>query len=227
MEIPLGTLSGISLVGLPGRDFAHSSAGVRLKINVAGYDLSVSGMRIMNADRVLLGLPRKFIAGADLAGQIGEVGVWAEAAINNPLYGNMRYTDFDSAYVQADVGMNYTFTNGLYAMLEYYYNGLGRQNRADYGARELVHLLAGEMAGLGRHYLFAGLKYQINGRYELSAFALGNLSDHSVMLLPSLGYSPTDNITLEVGTQIGIGSRTESEYGGVYPSAALSVTGFF
>ncbi|KMQ50455.1 hypothetical protein CHISP_2573 [Chitinispirillum alkaliphilum] len=226
-EIPFGVLSGLSLVATPGRNFEYSSGGFRLKTNAAGFDMSISGMSVMNADRALLGLPRKIMAGADLAGQIGEIGVWAEVAANNPLYEGIEYTDFDSLYLQADFGLDYTFINGLYMILEYYYNGLGRTDPEDYGARELLYLLSGEMAGFARHYLFGGFTYDINTKYFLSAFALGNLVDGSVMLLPSIGYDMSDNITVELGAQIGVGDKETSEYGGMFPNLLLTVTGYF
>ncbi len=226
-EIPFGALSGLSLIAAPGRNFEHSGGGFRYKTNAGRFDMSISGMSVNNADRALLGIPRKIMAGADLAGQIGEVGVWAEIAVNNPLYSGMEYTDFDSLYVQADLGLDYTFTNGLYMILEYYYNGLGRTDPADYGARELIYMLSGEMAGFARHYLFGGLSHTFGNYTNASLFALGNLVDASVMLLPSVSYDVSDNITAELGAQIGIGDKKKSEYGGMFPNLLLTVTGYF
>ena len=36
-----------------------------------------------------------------------------------------------------------------------------------------------------------------------------------------------DNIGIEIGAQIGVGDRERTEYGGVYPNAMLTVTGYF
>jgi hypothetical protein len=227
LEIPLGAVSGISLVASPGRDFSHASGGFRYKTNFQRFDISICAMRIMNSDRELLGLPKKIMAGADMAGQIGDVGVWAEAALNNPVYDWMEYTDFDSSYVQADIGLDYTFENGLYCMLEYYYNGLGRDDADDYGARDLVNLFAGETSGFAAHYLFGGTRFDIIDRFNISLFALGNLTDHSAMLVPSVEYLHSDNITLQIGAQAGIGDKQKSEYGGVYPNAFLTIRGYF
>ncbi|MDG5816551.1 hypothetical protein QA601_15745 [Chitinispirillales bacterium ANBcel5] len=226
-EIPLGMLSGVSLVVSPGRDFAHSSGGIRVKTNVAGYDMSISGMRIMNADRALLGLPGKFMAGVDLAGEIGNIGIWAEAAFNNPVYEEMEYKDLDSSYFQVDLGFDYTFNNGVYTILEYYFNGLGQDTKEDYNSRDLIHLLTGEMAGFAKHYLFGGVSYTFSNQFDFSAFVLGNLVDHSAMLLPSIKYLVSDNITIETGAQIGIGDKNLSEFGGLFPNFLLTAKGYF
>lgn len=227
LEIPLGILSGISLIASPGHDFKHSSAGLRIKSNLGHFDFSLSGMRIMNSDRVLLGLPPKIVAGADFVGEIGDIGVWAEAAFNNPVYSGMEYTDFDSSFVQAVAGLDYTFDNGLYAIAEYHFNESGCKDREDYGAKELIKLLTGEMSGFGRHYLFGGVQYSIANQYDFSLFALGNPTDRSVMLMPSVTFIPNDIISIEIGAQAGIGDHKKSEYGGAFPNLFLTVKGFF
>ncbi len=226
-EIPLGMLSGISLVLAPGPDFDHTSGGMRLKGNLGGFDLSISGMRIMNADRELLGLPEKWAIGADMAGQIGDVGVWTEAAVNNPVYDGMSYTDLDSLYVQADAGADYTFEWGTYVMLEYYYNGPGRGDPDDYGVRDLLYVFTGETAGFGRHYLMAGTRHTFGNYYRVSGFVLGNISDRSAMLLPSIAYDFSDNMTIELSSQIGIGDKKRTEFGAVFGNLMLTVTGYF
>lgn len=227
MEIPFGSVSGLTLVASPGADFEHSSGGFRLKGNVGRFDLSVCGMRVMNADMKLLGIPRKIMAGADLAGQIGDVGVWLEGAAINPVYSDMEYTDFDSLYAQIDAGLDYTFVNGLYFMFEYYYNGLGKHTSEKYGYIDLINMFGGEMSGLAQNYLMFGLTKDFLDYFMFSAFVLGNLNDQSAMLLPAIEYTFHDNISLKLSGQIGVGDKEKTEYGGVYSSGILTVTGFF
>ena len=88
----------------------------------------------------LLGLPARVIAGADMAGELGDVGVWTEVAVVNPVHQGQSYTNVDSLYMQADLGANYTFDNGLFIMGEYYYNGLGAWEPDDYTGTDLIRL---------------------------------------------------------------------------------------
>lgn len=227
MEIPFGALSGLSLVASPGPDMEHSSGGFRLKGNMGGFDLSVCGMRVHSADRELLGLPKKVMAGADMAGQVWDIGVWFEGAVNNPVYSGMEYTDFDSIFVQIDAGADYTFTNGLYIMLEYYYNGLGHHSSRNYNKADLYRMLGGEMQGFGKNYVMMGFRKSLWDDFVFSTFVLENVDDISAMLLPSIEYDFTQNLILNLSGQVGVGGIKDTEYGSVFSSVILSATGYF
>jgi hypothetical protein len=85
----------------------------------------------------------------------------------------------------------------------------------------------GEMAGMGQHYVFGGMSKEFFRYWTLAINALGNITDYSAMVLPSLEYSHSENLTVKLGGSIGIGDVRESEFGGVYSSGMLTVTGYF
>lgn len=227
IEIPFGDVSGLSLVVSPGTGLDQTSGGARVKGTISGYDISVSLIRSYTADAVLFGLPERIILGGDAAGQIGDIGVFAEATLINPCGKNQKYTDTDRLYVQTDIGCYYTFENGLYFITEYYFNRLGAQDRKDYNLTHLLHMLNGDMAGIGQHYGFAGITKDIFRYWLVSGYALVNISDRSVMLLPSIEYSHTENIIIKLGGSFAIGDIRESEFGGVYHSGMVTATGYF
>lgn len=227
MEIPFGSISGLTIVFSPGNNFDNSSAGLRLKGNIGRYDFSVSGMSIMNAEKALLGIHRKLLAGADLVGQIGDVGVWAEGAVINPMLSHGKYDNFDSLYAQIDAGLDYTFKNGLYLMLEYYYNGLGQYDYKKYTGSDFINMLGGEMVGFAQNYLMGGFRKDMFDKFMLTIFGLGNLNDYSAMILPSLEYDFNDNISMNLSGQISIGKKERSEYGSVNSSVMIIFTGYF
>jgi hypothetical protein len=83
------------------------------------------------------------------------------------------------------------------------------------------------MSGFGKHYIMVGAQATVFAKWGLSAFALANISDRSLMLLPSVEYQVHDNISAELMLQAGIGDQGQSEYGAVYPGVLLKVTGYF
>lgn len=226
-EIPLGNLSTMSIVASPGTDAKRSSAGVRLKSNLLGYDYSISFIRLYTPDAFILGLPEQVIMGADFSGEIKGIGIFGEAVAINPGFEGRKYTNFDTLYFQTDLGFYYTFENGLYLIAEYYFNQLGAKGRSDYSLKHLLHLLNGDMSGMGRHYGFTGISKEFFRYWKIELFSLGNLTDRSLMILPSIEYMHNDNISLKLGASIGVGDIYFTEFGGVYDCLMLSISGFF
>ncbi|MFH1759965.1 MAG: hypothetical protein ABIA63_02580 [bacterium] len=227
-EIPLGRLGQVAGVVVPGVNIRNTSGGLRIKQNIKGFDLSLCSVKMMTHDRALFGLPKKLLVGADMAGQIpGEVGVWAEVAFTNPVPDTLNYADFDSAFLQIDAGMDYTLENGLYLMLEYYFNGSGKSSAKHYNFMSLLNLFAGEVSGLARNYLFFGLRKDFLELFNFGLYINTNLDDKSAVILPSWEYDFTDGISINLGANLFIGDKKESEYGSFFSSSILRVTGYF
>ncbi len=224
-EIPLGDLAGLSLVTSTGNDFKHSSGGFRLKWYLGGFDMSISGISMMNADREMFGLKRKIVAGADLAGEIGPVGVWYEVAVANRIYNG--YENFDSLYTQIDLGLDYTFSNGLYLMGEYFFNSLGKESYTNYSINDMAAVAGGEAPGMGVHYIFGGLQQNFVGRVDVGVFGLVNVQEKAGMLMPEVKYTFNDHIELKLKGSIAAGSKRRSEYGSLRSSVQLEMTGYF
>ncbi len=176
MEMPQGlTLKGYTdNINMPAYNLGESStAGLKFKGFAAGFDFSLSyvwgrdGMPMatyntftpvdtmggitINSD---LSFYRTHIFGADLAGSIGGVGVWAEAAAFLPEREQIMTTDLSAmypmspvpvtqdsvmlekeVYVKFVVGADYNFANGSYLNVQYmhgFINERGADNLNDY-----------------------------------------------------------------------------------------------
>ncbi len=176
MEMPQGlTLKGFSdQINMPRYNLAKSStAGLKFKGFAAGFDFSLSyvwgrdGMPLATYNTFTpvdtmggisihsdLSFYRTHIFGADLAGSIGGVGVWAEAAAFLPEHEQIMTTDLSAmypaspvpvtqdtvmlkkeAYVKFVVGADYNFANGSYLNFQYlhgFINERGADNLNDY-----------------------------------------------------------------------------------------------
>ena len=176
MEMPPGlTLMGFSdNVNMPKYNLAESTtAGLKFKGFAAGFDFSLSyvwgrdGMPIATYNTFTpvdtmggisihsdLAFTRTHIFGADMAGSIGGVGVWAEAAAFLPENEVIMTNDLSAmyplspvpvtqdsvvlkkeAYVKFVLGADYNFANGHYLNFQYmhgFINERGNDNLNDY-----------------------------------------------------------------------------------------------
>jgi len=225
IQAPAGiTLGNVSTnVQLPGLSIADSvTAGLKVKGNLLGYDLSLSylygrqslpivnnvvvslaSMTSVNATAGLV-YPREHVFGADLAGSILGIGVWAEAAVFLPEkvtlmtnltglgMGIVQSTALDSSpYVKYVVGGDYTFPGNVYL------NG------------QFVHGLFQE-AGTGNlnDYFSVNLDWRLfDEKLKLTPlsfiFEVRNWSDipnnYAILAAPSVTIHPMDNAELVIG----------------------------
>lgn len=150
-QLPLGTTLGNQTTNkiTPSNNLENTIYGIKIAKNFWGYDFSMSYIRgrddLPVARKVELtpgpgGInitseliyPKTDILGFDLSGAIGNVGVWAEAAIFYPEE-VILVTDLtslgmglqesvaldDDPYVKYLIGMDYTFSNGQYLNVQY------------------------------------------------------------------------------------------------------------
>lgn len=209
-EIPLGDVSGLSMVLVPSKDMDNASYALRLYTNVFDYDIAIVAGRFRDRE----------VYGIDFSGQIWDVAVYGELALNmedtqdeymvpDPLspFGFSPHKS-KREYIRATMGAEYIFPNTFSILLEYYYNGKGEENRDDYN---LEALAAGDETTLARNYLFMTLGYQftplVNGTFSI----FYNLDDASVMFAPSVEYSATESLYFNLGAQINTGTLG-SEY---------------
>ncbi len=218
--LTLGTVS--STVTLPGLSIANSlTAGLKVKGNLLGYDLSVSYLygrqSLPVIDTIALSLsgsavnaamdlvyPREHIFGADLAGSILGIGVWAEAAVFLPSEvilttdstaiggGVTKSTALTSTpYVKYVIGGDYTFPGDVYLNGQYVH-GLFQEAGAD----------------SLNDYFSVGLEWRpFEGKVKISPlgliFEVGDWKDiphnYAIMAAPSISIYPVDNAELVIG----------------------------
>ena len=158
--------------------------------------------------------PKMQVIGADMAGQIFNVGVWAEAAVFLPSRYNL-VTSFmlppnaqqqiaialdDKPYTKYVIGGDYTFTNGLYVNAQYIhglFHERGHENLEDY----LVFALRKSFLNDVLKITFAGGAIEVKDFKDIRnnyAFALG----------PEVAYYPIDNVEILLGAYIIDGKPT-------------------
>ena len=235
MELPQGmTLMGFSdNINMPKYNLAESStAGLKFKGFAQGFDFSLSyiwgrdGMPVstyntftpvnltggvsINSD---LSFYRTHIFGADLAGNIGGVGVWAEAAAFLPENEVIMTNDLSAfypsspvpvtqdstvlkkeAYLKFVIGADYNFANGTYLNIQYlhgFMNERGRDNLNDYFFVQLE-----------RKFFDDKLKVTpLAGGFIVSDWDDVE-NNYALVYVPGISYMATDNAEITLSTAL-------------------------
>ncbi len=235
MDLPEGvTLNSFTdQVIMPRYDLAESSTvGLKIKGFAAGFDFSLSyvwgrdGMPFSTYNTFIpidtlggidivsqLSFFRNHIIGADMAGSIGGVGVWAEAAAFIPEKEVIMTNDFSAmypqspvpvtvdsvvlkkeAYVKFVIGADYNFANGIYLNFQYlhgFVNERGTDNLNDYFFIQLE-----------KKFFEDKLKIvPLAGGFIVSDWA--DIADnYSIVYVPSVSYMATDNAEITLSTAL-------------------------
>lgn len=210
LEWALGPFSHLELVYAAfDEDFARHVLAVRGQQTVGTFDLGG-----------LVGKSfRDFVVGPFVDGELRGIGIRGELIYTHDTAGSGQGR---RTFVRGVTSLDYRFANGLYALLEYYVNGFGKEAPADYPALfNTERVRRGEVFNFGRQYLGGLLQYEFHPLVQGHAVTLWNLHDHSLLVSPLLTVSLSNEADLRLGAYLPlgtgrVGSRVRSEFG-LYP----------
>ncbi len=211
-------------LAMPEYTIKNSINGIKIKRNFFGFDFSLSYVYgrddipiIKKTAFVPVGLtevdihnefyfPRMQVIGADLAGAVGDIGLWAEAGLFLPEstslvidmtqlgMGTMDTLILDrKPYVKYVFGLDYTFKNGLYINLQY------------------AHGFFHERGKMLEDYILTGLEWKLFAE-ELNLMPLNtgieirDFSDiknnYAIVYAPEISYKPVEDCEVTLGTRL-------------------------
>lgn len=198
LEAKLGPLARASLVYAPAPDRGRDSLAVQWHGNAAGIDASFVAGRLSGQS----------IVGVDIASQIGDAGVRAEAARFAP--------EGSPGFNRWMAGADYAFARGLTLSAELYYNGAGSRYPVNY---DWSGLRSGRITSLATRYAGLYASYDITPLLKWVSYVVLNGDDRSRGVDSRLVWSWRPNVDLTLGLQV-FGGSANSEYGRV-PGAVL------
>lgn len=212
--VPKFNLSESSVLGFKfkgfalGFDFSLSYVWGREGLPMPKYNtfipVNLTGGTNVNSQ---LYFPRNHIFGADLAGSIGSVGVWAEAAVFLPAEEVIMTNDLSAMvpeflrpmtvdsvilkkepYVKFIVGADYTFGNGLYLNFQYLHGFMNEKGKGELNDYFFI--------GMEKTFFEEKLKIvPLAGAFIVSNWKdIGN--NYSLIYVPEIEYRATDNISI-------------------------------
>lgn len=205
VEHKVDALSRFSAVYAPQHALGTSSAAALWHSNYRGMDYSIVGGRYGQQD----------VVGVDLAGQLGQAGIRAEAT-------HSRRRSAPS-YTRALIGLDYAFANKLSVSGELYHDGSAAREPRAY---DFAALLTGTLQNLGRRYAAVHASYAVMPLLEASVDLVANLGDRGYYLSPRLTYSIQPNLEAAVGVQLFRG-HPGGEYGAFKDGAFAMLVLFF
>jgi len=164
---------------------------------------------LWETDITFLGIAFKenMLGGIDLARAIGGAGFWLEAAYT--FADALNNHTPEESYFRFTTGLDYHFSQGIYAFVEYHFNSAGRDDPGRYPAQ--FHKTAFQEGGvylLGRHYLIPGIVCEITPLWIFTEQMVLNLVDPSVYLSAWLEYSLTQDVFIQFGIFSALGKET-------------------
>ncbi|MCF8266628.1 MAG: hypothetical protein K9I69_01010 [Ignavibacteriales bacterium] len=186
----LGNFSDIELVYNYGE--THNAA-IRVRINYIGYDFILISGSFDNTP----------IGGFDITGDLLGAGIRLEG-----IYRFDKKRE-DSGYPSFILGADYQLTPDVYGLLEYFHNGGGDTDPADY---DYASISSGRLTQPGKDYLAASLVYMLNPLLSSTITLLHNSWDKSSLIMPVIEYEWTQSFTISAGFLITNGTN-ESEFG--------------
>ena len=221
IDVPLGSFTGLNLIGVAGRELDYSGKYVdhgtlnaswygsallaRTFTTLQGWDLAVQGGKIYGGYQL----------GGGLVGEIGPVETRAEAAyfwaqasepLPSPLEGDLVEDSFTGV-----VGFGHRFDNTLTVEIEYFYNGAGDSNNLD---ASFVRFGSGNILQMSRNLTGFLISYEFEPIITGQFTAIYSWDDPSTQIQPILTWSVSNNTELILGASINFGDRPRKDSSG-------------
>lgn len=217
-DIPLGDFSGITLLGVLGREMDDSGNYVdgdqtfdvnrygssvlgRFFKNIKGWDIALQGGKVYGGYQL----------GGGMVGDVKGLEVRAEAAYfkshDSPALDPPFMGDLFEDHLTAVIGLGRRFENSLILEIECLYNGGGESDDFNVAA---LRLERGAIRHLGRHLAGFLASYEFTALLIGQLTALYSLSDASLALQPSMTFSVSNNSELIAGAGLNFGRRPET-----------------
>lgn len=202
IQYNLTPLSSLDLAVSPGKTPEQNIGALMYRFNIWNYDFQLfSGV-----------YQEDYTAGAGWAGNISNAGFKGEISYFTP------YQHFsDSGAIAASLSFDYGFQNGIYVLFSGLYNNLGNDSIPNIAQLTTESLSAKNIFPF-KYTAFAEISYSFTPIFKASLGGMFSPAGNSVIALPTVTYSISENWTLDL-----IGQSFFSKQGGTYRALGNSI----
>lgn len=173
--------AGINAVVAPGRNDETTGGGLKLYHKISTYDAALIAATVRKDQ----------IYGFSFDGYLKSAGFRGELA-------HVR-EDNGRNFPRAGLGLDYTFSDKLYGLVEQFYNG--GNDDTDSTAFTTSYLTARRVMSLKRNLTSLWLKYSLTPLWTLNNYVVYDWDGKSAALNPEMVYNLSRNVDLKLGTQ--------------------------
>lgn len=173
---PVGQLSELDVGYILSEETDRSALFSRFKTNAVGSDFEFTAIRFSELK----------LLGVGIQSTLGPFGAWFEVA-------NVSGED---SYNRVSGGLDYGFSESVFGMLEYHYNGAGGDPSEYFTQINQPAYIDGGVFLLGENYLLPSLSWQASALTSYSLQIIANLDDESNFVILGFDRSLTDNLYL-------------------------------
>ncbi|HPI99167.1 MAG TPA: hypothetical protein PLV56_10505, partial [Synergistales bacterium] len=120
--------------------------------------------------------------------------------------GAYNWVSLDEDFAEWVIGMDYTWENGFYMLLEYFHSDIGKGKSQEYDIDGWMNYLTGETKALSKDNMYLFCSYPATDLLNLGLTLLFSISDTSLALVPTLEYSFLEDWYLEIFGGVNLGS---------------------
>jgi hypothetical protein len=208
VTIPLGALSQLDAIWLPQRELVENGAVLRGRTNLLGVDVSLMAAKFVG----------DLVFGGDLAGDVGPLGLHAEAAYTQPVAGaavagpraDAEEEAGEGGFLRAVAGVSARPLESWIVSAEYYFNGFGTTDPdALVRVMQSERVVRGEIFGAGRHYIGVVNAWPVDELWVFSLASIVNLTDPGVLVLPSVEHWLAQRVIVRAGAILPFGAGVD------------------
>jgi hypothetical protein len=202
VDMMLTSRYNLTFIFDPGETLPQSTGFYRLKGGLGRFDFSAVFIETIYKPVDYRSYSHKLmnrrLFGADFAGELLGLGIWAEGAHN-------VFNKQENLW-EIDAGIDYTLDNGFYLLAEYYYNEFGKGDPDDYDHNDWMRLFNGEIKSISKQNLYLYGDYPLTDLIRINNSVVLSLSDQSAAIIPGFYYSFAQNLDINLFLNINTGS---------------------
>mgnify|MGYP006883066223 CR=1 FL=1 len=222
LDIPLGDRASAIAIIQPEPDLDYSTQQYILKTGFRSFDFSATGSYQGKPDwtSTILGrndIMERSMLGGSVIGEFLGWGIWGEYSNNTlktelPPYSSFAPPNSEETFTEYLVGVDHTFDNSVYVLIEHLHNGLGAKAKEDLWLSDYLLALGGETHSLNQDYGFFYIMHPTFDYVSLSALIIANFNDKSGTYAPQLDWNVFEDTNISLQGNFSWGAE-DTEFG--------------